>query len=426
MTTSRHSTERKVVLIGATITGNRGAESMLRAAVQRIPEFAPGARFTLLSLYPRDDDAENADPNLKIVPCPPVHLAFIVFPLALIAGALQRLRLPHRFPLLTSALRELHSADMVIDLSGISFVDGRGLGILYYNVVVVLIPLLLKTPLMKYSQALGPFNHPLNRWFARRLLPKVTRIAARGRISREHLDELGRALGPVRVCADAAFAMLVEPNAEDTVTALADHPSFRRPLVGISASSVVEELCRQGGIDYPQQLAAFVRHLIDDCGYGVVIFAHSARPGRTKPKNNDLPVCRVTAEYVDRPENCLFVDDVLNAEQLRVLIGRCRFLVASRFHAMISGLATETPTMLLGWSHKYKEVLEVFGLEDFALDYTALSGDALRDLFDRLERDEQKVRELIRRRLPDVIESSLDNARLAAELLEQADRGTSP
>ncbi|MBU0617614.1 MAG: polysaccharide pyruvyl transferase family protein [Planctomycetes bacterium] len=419
-TPATNSAESQVVLLGATITGNRGAESMLRAAVQRIPEFEPGVRFTLLSLYPKDDIAENRDPAIRIVPLAPVHLVFVAFPLALLAGLLARLRLPHKFLLRTPALRAIHDTDLVIDLSGISFVEGRGL-VLLYNVLVVLIPVLLKTPAMKYAQALGPFRGKLNSWAARWLLPKVARIAARGRITREHLD--GLALPPeiVESCSDAAFAMQVGPQAQQTIAPLLTQPTFARPVVCVSASSVVEKLCRRHGVDYPRQIAAFIDYLIDQKGYGVCLLAHSARPGRKSAKNNDLPVCRRIAELVNRPE-CLLPELTLDAEALRVLIGKCRFLVASRFHAMISGLATGVPTMLVGWSHKYAEVLEMFDLEKYALDYAELSEDALRQLFERLEREEEDVRRRIQQHLPAVVEASLKNARLAADLLVRCRR----
>ena len=106
---------------------------MLRAAVQQISRLVPGVRFTLLSLYPADDAAENRDPALKIAPLSPLSMVAVAFPLALLAGLLRRLRLPYRFLLRTPALRALDAADLVIDLSGISFVDGRGT-IIIYNV----------------------------------------------------------------------------------------------------------------------------------------------------------------------------------------------------------------------------------------------------------------------------------------------------
>jgi len=414
----------RIALLGATLTGNRGAESMLRAAVQRIPEIVPGAEFTLLSLVPAEDTAENRDPQLRIAPFAPGHMLALALPLALLAGALARLGLPHRFLLATRALRAIDDADLVVDLSGISFVDGRG-PILVYNVLVVLLPALLRTPLLKYSQALGPFHEPLNAWCARRLLPRTAAIAARGRISRAHLAELDLGATRVETCADAAFAMRVDDRARERVAPLCTHPGFQRPVVCVSASSVVHGLCEKRGIDYPHQLAAFIRWLIDERDYGVCLLAHSARPDHRSPRNNDLPVCGTIHRIVGR-EACIFPQESYDAQALRALIGECRFLVASRFHAMVSGLATGVPTALVGWSHKYREVLADFGLEDYAIDHASLSEGALRELFARLERDEAEIRERIRRHLPGVMESSLGNARLAAELLAPAAEGSGP
>jgi len=183
MAVFERSKQHRVVLLGATITGNRGAESMLRAAIQHIPEHAGPVRFTLLSLYPEDDRIENREPGLEIVSCTPLHLVACVFPLTCLGSLFKRLGLPFRFLMVSPAVRALMEADLVVDLSGISFVDGRGPGILLYNVLVVLLPWMWGIPIVKYSQALGPFRKPFNRFFARWMLPKAAHIAARGRIT---------------------------------------------------------------------------------------------------------------------------------------------------------------------------------------------------------------------------------------------------
>jgi colanic acid/amylovoran biosynthesis protein len=342
-------------------------------------------------------------------------MVVIAFPLALAAGALLRLGLPARFLLRVRALRALHEADLVVDLSGISFVDGRG-PILIYNVLNVLIPVLLRAPLLKYAQAMGPFRRRWNRAFAAWLLPKVTRIAARGRITAEHLADLGLPAERFEVCADAAFAVEIGPAAHETVRPLLRQPPFDRPVVAVSASSVVEGLCRRQGIPYSEHVADFIRYLTDERGYGVCLLAHSARPGRQSTKNNDLLVCQQIARAVQRPA-CVFPEQTYNAEALRAIIGNCRYLVASRFHAMVSGLAMQVPTMLVGWSHKYAEVLEMFRQEAFALNYSQVSVPALRDLFERLEHNDVEIRTCLAEHLPAVLESSLNNARLAAGLL---------
>jgi polysaccharide pyruvyl transferase WcaK-like protein len=156
--------------------------------------------------------------------------------------------------------------------------------------------------------------------------------------------------------------------------------------------------------------------VIAETSHNVLIVAHSARPGRASAKNNDLFVCRSLVEQVGIPERCYFPDACYGAETLRHLIGHCQFLIASRFHAMVSGLAMGIPCLLLGWSHKYREVLEQFGVAQFALDYKDISADSLRIWFGRLRKNEQAVRQSISENLPEVFESSLENARLAARL----------
>ncbi len=390
---------------------------MLRAAIDCLSEALPDARFVLLSVYPDDDARENPDPALEIVRFTPKHMVFAAFPLALLFGAARRFDLARSIQLPLPSLREVHDADLVIDLSGISFVDGRGYSILLYNIILALLPGLVGTPVMKYAQAIGPFKNPLNRWSARLCLPKVSRIAARGRITLQHLRELGLPHDLVTQCTDAAFAMRIGPDAERAAQHWLSHPAFTRPVVAVSASSVVHEYCQQRGVTYTSLMAGFIDHLTRERGYGVLLLPHSTRLGKRSHKNNDLPVCdRIKSHLGDNPW-VVYPNLAEHADTLRVLIGRCRFLVASRFHAMISGLAMGVPSLLIGWSHKYVEVLEEFELQDFAIDFSEASLDRLKREFARLEAEESGVRDKIAKHLPRVVEASVRNARLALDLL---------
>jgi hypothetical protein len=75
----------------------------------------------------------------------------------------------------------------------------------------------------------------------------------------------------------------------------------------------------------------------------------------------------------------------------------------------------------VGWSHKYAEVLEVFDLEAYALDYALVSLERLKDLFHQMEKEETAIRGKIREVLPSVVESSLSNVRMVVEAL--SDKG---
>lgn len=410
----------KVVLVGASITGNRGAESMLRAAIEGIEEKIPDVAFTLLSLYPEEDRAENDHPRLRIVSFSPAELLALAFPSSLAVAALRRLgrRTPQFIP---ESVRAMQQADLVVDLSGISFVDGRGYGILVYNVLLVLMPSLLGTPIIKFSQALGPFDDPINRVAAKLTLPLVARIAPRGAITERFLRDLGIPAERLDPSADSAFAMGISEASRDAADPYLKHAAFERPVVALSISSVVYEYCQGESIDYPAIMADLIRYLVGERDYGVLVVAHSTRPGKTSLKNNDLPVCDEIIAQLD-PETLGHVccpKKALHADVLRVLIGACRFMVASRFHAMISGLAMGVPSLLIGWSHKYAEVLRMFDLEELATDYADLNAEGLRKAFDDLEAAEEQVRAKIEAHLPDVVASARNNASMAVRVLEE-------
>ena len=386
----------KVAILGAAFSANKGAASMLHAIVENLPDHIGAARFDVLTTYPHEDAAEPMPAGVRLVPATPIQL-LVAFPLALLAWLAAGLRLPQRVFCRTQALRALTQADVVVDLAGISFSDGRGIPTLGYNVLMTGIPLLLKKPVVKASQALGPFKEFINRGMARLVLPRVTTICARGASTEANLMEVG--LTNVVASADLAFTMTMPPAAHERARALL--PGIDRFVV-VLPSSIVETYCERRDVDYAGIMAGFINHAIAG-GYHVVIAAHSARPHQAgSGRMNDLPVCRSIHQHVTESPGCTLLDDNLPPDVLRAIIAAADVTVTSRFHAMISALATGTPVIVVGWSHKYQEVLNDFGLEDWAIDYPSLTADALMDRFDDLLPRRSEIAEAIGRGLPEV------------------------
>ena len=406
---------RRVAIIGATLSGNKGAQAMLSAALHHLARRFPGSHFFVLSVYPSEDRELNRDPRLRVVGSKPLHLVFLIIPLCLLYRLLRTLRLPRSFVRRVPAIRALLDADLVVDVAGISFSDGRG-AIVLYNAAMVLPALLLGKRLFKASQALGPFRTRLNRVLARICLPRAAAIMARGAITQQHLAEIG--LPGRAICADVAFAMPVDETAAAAADARCGDAFFASPnLIGVSPSTVVERYCAKRGIDYPGIMARFIDHLVDVYDANVVLLAHAARLGKPKSRTNDLPTCQRVLAQVTRQDRCRFFDSALSAEELRHIIGKLRCFVASRFHAMISGLTMGVPTLLVGWSHKYLEVLDMFALGDWQMDYADFSFENVCNRFRDLSQREAEVKALIASHLPAVRESSERNWDFAAELL---------
>src|SRR5690606_27898782 len=98
---------------------------------------------------------------------------------------------------------------------------------------------------------------------------------------------------------------------------------------------------------------------------------------------------------------------------------RCDYFVASRFHAMVSSLAMGVPTLVIGWSHKYQEVLEMFGSEEWAFGHEKLEPAYLSQRFEELVSRADEVRETLARHLPEVKQRSIAQADLIAELVRE-------
>lgn len=394
----------KVAIIGSALAGNKGAAAMLESAVQQLTARDPAARFVLLSMYPRSDAQQNEYANLRVLDAAPVRLGVLINSAALLHRLLPPLRraIERQVP----EVRALAEADVLLDQGGITFVDGRTTFLLY-NVASILPALLLGTPVVKCAQAMGPFRSPVNRVAARALLPRMAAIVSRGAVTHQHLVSMG--LTNVTAGADLAFTLQVTDPDAAFARAAVDMSFFDGgEVVGVSPSAVLRKSAEAAGQDYVDEVRRMIDQMTGDGGKKVLLLAHSARANTTKTHNNDLILCREIYERVADPDRVLFPDAELSSQALRYLIGHCDVFVASRFHAMVSSLAMGVPTLVIGWSHKYREVLDMFGLAEWAMGHSAYSDDAFQERFAALLEEKESVREQVAGALPGVRETALE------------------
>lgn len=396
----------RVAIIGGALSANKGAAAMVETVIARMPEKLGATNFQLLTTYP-DADApkvpRHADVN--VVGLQPLRLALVEFPVAVLARVSRLLRLPLGW-VRARGCRAMLNSDVVVDVAGISFADGRGIPIVIYNALMTGVPLLLGVPTVKAAQALGPFKSPVNSVLSQLVLPRVSAICARGARTREHLDSFQ--LKNVVDVADLAFSL--EESADLPSDVAASIAQLNNGFIVVMPSAVVRGIVESGGDNYVASMADLIRRLRTATDKGIVIAPHSYRVGHGEGRMNDGPVCREVAAQLSDDAGVVLVDSDLAAGELRKLIGMGEVLVTSRFHAMISGLCTETPTVVVGWSHKYREVLDDFDLVEFGMDSQVLkTPDVVVDkVVSALSRAED-IKGSIRRALPGVRQRSLRN-----------------
>lgn len=425
-----------IAITAASYSGNKGAAAMLQSSIGQLKE-AYGSRLNvnLMSVYPSEDRTQCPHDFVKIIPAQPQRILFLAFPCAVLYHIFRWCPPVRKLLLKNKVLKAYAGTDLVVDEAGIAFADSRGFVMNTYSFACAAVPMLLGVPVVKYSQALGTFQNVYNRMLAKLVLPKAELVIARGRSTYENLRSIGICKN-VRLCADGAFTMPPNPAAGQKVKRECEKAGFSH-AAGLSISSVVAKRCGKAGIDYCGIMAGFIAYLVSE-GYQVYMFANAARMHSKKPRNNDLMIGdAVYQAYQDlvcenregiknkKTASGGFVNGLfwerreMDAEEIRAYIGQCELLAASRFHAMVFALSTQVPVMLIGWSHKYQEVMEQFGLGEYAADFSSLSLEELQRTFQKLVRSQEEIRRRLAKNLPAVQESSKQNVQYIMQILDQ-------
>ncbi len=363
-----------LLITGVTRTGNLGGAAMLCAVEDvlcgRVDDLA------LASILPRRDRSQDGPDHARIVNSDYRYLLLVGAPLCLVLWPVRRWRWLRQVIAQLPLFGDINRCDAIADISGIAFVDGRGLALLYYNAAIVLPALFFDKPVHKLSQALGPFERPINSGVARWILRRCASVAARGEISLQHLERLGVKTAIHRP--DVSFAL----NISSETSALACRKIEDRfpgnndtPLVLCSPSAVVKAHCAAAEVD---MISVFTEVLIQlrESGVRVALLPHSADTGIRK--NDDETVAleirdAAAARMVEIP----ILDPRGDPRMARALIGCSSVFLASRFHSMIAALSQAVPVVTVGWSHKYAEAAAPFGMARFTIDYALLTPETL-------------------------------------------------
>ena len=408
-----------VAITAASYSGNKGAAAMLQSSISQLKEhYGEKLKVNLMSVYPTEDAKQIPWDCINIVSCKPEQLLFIAFPLSVLHWLFRWCPPIRKLIETNKIIRAYKETDLVVDEAGISFVDSRGFVMNTYAFVCAAVPLLVGTPVVKYSQAMGTFHSGWNKFLAKWILPKLKLVIARGQGTLDNLSGIG-VKENVKLCADGAFTMKDSENWNAEVDKVCGADDFfDDKVVGLSISSVVQKKCNKLNLDYIKTMVELIEYLNSE-GYKVFMIANAARINSDKPRNNDLMVGDAIYEALTDKTMVRWYHKEMDAEEIRAYIAKCRVLIASRFHAMIGALQKQVPVLLIGWSHKYQEVLDMFELGQYAMDFSKLDTDLMKEEFTKFMADEAIIREKLAKNHDAVMESSANNIRYIKEVLDE-------
>lgn len=399
----------RIVLCGACLSGNIGGPALYISFVEEFQKYFPEARVSVLSKYPATDAPVCAKLGWAAYDLRTLKQLVIGVPLAFAAGLLRLFHLPHKM-LFRGAFSPYAKGDLLVDLSGISFSDHRpGMG-LVINALWFVPALASGIPIVKLSQAMGPFSKTSTRTVSRFFLSRMRQLVARGELSKKYLEGL-LPDREIHCLPDMAFALRPAEKAR-LVELKQAHGIPDVPYAVMGPSHVVETFASESQTcDYVTCMTEAAVWLLKNTSLRLVLIPHEVK----NSSEDDSSVCRVVFESLSEPlrERVHLMPLIEDPRLAKALCAGAEIAVGSRFHFLVATLSSCVPSLAVSWSHKYNEMMRMTGQEDMILSYNAADVDAVRKLTERLWNEREERGRILRDLVPGVIEDARKNARLA-------------
>jgi colanic acid/amylovoran biosynthesis protein len=312
-----------IVDIRGTNTQNKGAQLMLQAICARL-----GNQFELSVPPAMTDRAVRAKLGLRQTLCDPNAPRWTSS-----AGNAVPARVKSKFGLTSD-----RDIDGVLDASGFRYTDQFPVAYPRRDALGGRRWARRGIPKVLMPQAFGPFEKPAVRRWTREVLEQANLVFVRDGVSEQYVRQLD--VG-TRIVRSPDFTIGVKP------TAIA--PVSDGPFLALVPNT---KLFTHSGLDRPQyvELLASFSDAARSNGLASVVVVH---------EESDHDTARELADRIGAP---VFSD--ADPLVLKAALGQATAAVASRFHAIVGCVSQCVPTLALGWSHKYRELLDDFGVAD--------------------------------------------------------------
>lgn len=408
-----------IALLGHTGNENLGDEAITEASIANLSARLPGVKFKLFSIVPEDSQARHGFDSYPLRPSEDASISSLFYRdwQAVKAGGgglkplyeregweytevvwkptiKQRIRqlldltlnLPamwrneRRFD--RENLELLEDVDLMIFTGSNQFLDNFG-GPWAFPYTLLRWSKLAErsgTPLAFASIGAGPIYDPASIKMIRQAIERASYVSVRDKPSKALLHS-GGCKGEIHVAPDLAFSLpeRVSPKAVD----------WSKPVIAINPMPIYSSVYWY--VSDPEQYANFVNALAELALHlraeNLPFFFFSTQP------KDQLVMDDVFARLAELGHNDFDSTALMriseNVTELQGVLGSADIIVATRFHGTVIGLHSKKMVMSTSYYRKAADVLEEFGLGDYAFQIEDLkSADVIERINQLIERHE--------------------------------------
>jgi polysaccharide pyruvyl transferase WcaK-like protein len=386
---------------------NKGMQGLLRTTQIEMQKRIPDANFHILTSREESQLAKN----------------YGLFPQMPMVGRLNRLKIAARFarnyPKELTTLKkcfpgalevfQLGDVDAVLDVSGYIYSDEFPWGLSSSLISQAWLDHCnaAQKPFIFAPQAWGPFTGTQVGEITRKNCGKAQALYARDEQSAQNLRELlnGDSVN-IRQAPDLAFRFKgASPERGRYLIERAGLPVDERPIIAITPNMNMYNRTSGSGAsnEYVKLLVGLTSFCIDELGANVLLIPHSVLV-RISAKRDDRFLCGLVKAAFDSEHRCANLEDFCSAEELKSIYENVNLLVGSRFHSLVFSLSAGTPSIALGWSYKYEELLRPFELNEYTQTHENMTLEGAKQMTRNAWDRQDVMRGLIEKNLPRIHE----------------------
>jgi polysaccharide pyruvyl transferase WcaK-like protein len=200
------------------------------------------------------------------------------------------------------------------------------------------------------SATIGPYNHSVLEFLAKRILNNVDLITLREEFSRDYLKTIGITRPKIQLTADFAFLMETSCDAINKNYSNGTADDLKgKIVVGICPADMMNSNLRED--QYIKLISGLSNHLIRESDANILFIANTFQ---------DISLVDKIFRATGNPVNTRVIPFSASATDIKSTIGICNLFICSRFHALVASTSMGTPSIGLV-SYSYNKFHGIIG-----------------------------------------------------------------
>lgn len=169
--------------------------------------------------------------------------------------------------------------------------------------------------------------------------------------------------------------------------------------IGISVS---HQIIRQwnSSENYLDCIVNLIRHIKTNITCQIMLIPNEIAKSTSY---NDIHVAQDIVKRLGNSEKVQILDvSSITSTELKGIIAGLEVVVASRYHSCVAALSSGVPVLVIGWHHKYEELLSLYAQERWIISCENCSSEKLIRMFDSFWASKDNERAIIEEKYQDV------------------------